>query len=341
MIVTRSTDDIRDRILTDAVARWAIRDDDILFISGSRAAGFGNRLSDLDVFLIFSHDLSRLFPGSHGVVLDDAIVDYQAYSLEAMVELARTINGLSQSDGDALRSVSRDDLDVYYRTAIGEVIWNRPAFDALRERFTTATMARVFHAWAALRSATALRRAVTPLHRRDEQAAFLAARSAVEWAVDAFLASRGEAFPSRKWRFEKLERACGRTSDVYRRAWSLKSLGQHDVAAYVRAAQEFCRELGVIEVPGLAAGARTPRRHRSARLFAIDGQPCLIHRRMFVYEIDMVGARIWQLMDGRTCIADIASRLATELGRRVAVTEDHVERFVVALETRGIIDPED
>ena len=69
-------DDIREGILADAAGRRGIRSDDVIFVSGSRAAGFGNRSSDLDVFLIFPHDLGRLFPGSHRVMLDEAIVDY-------------------------------------------------------------------------------------------------------------------------------------------------------------------------------------------------------------------------------------------------------------------------
>jgi hypothetical protein len=59
-----------------------------------------------------------------------------------------------------------------------------------------------------------------------------------------------------------------------------------------------------------------------------------------LFASNLVGARIWQLLEARRTRRDIAAQLASDYGIAVEIAERDVAAFVGDLVTRGLLRPE-
>lgn len=228
----------------DAVVQTVVSSpDDIAYVSGSLMEGFGNSSSDLDLFLVTTGDPT--YNGPFGTALGDYYLDLEIFTRDGMQALTDRLNVLDPSDFRAVWLTPLFDLDLYYRTLIGEPCHNREGFDAMRVAFHQEVAERLLAAWCGLRYAASMQHAREELAEGRAVGAAIATQVAVASAIDAYLAARGEAFPSLKWRQEKLARLHGKDSDLYRRAWSLKAPGQREAPAYLGDVAAFGAELGM------------------------------------------------------------------------------------------------
>lgn len=332
-------DDILRIVSAHLPTQWVLHPQDIVVISGSRIEGLGNRRSDIDVFLIFATDLDRLFRGPRAFVLEaeETYLDYESYALEEVRDVASRLNRLSPDAFEAIRSLTLTDLDFYYRMAIAQPCANEQGFRALQADFTKETLARLLHVWTGLRSATELHCTHELWTANRVEAAFLAASDAVAWAVDSFLALHGEAFPSLKWRFEKLQRVFGATSDVYLKAWDLKSLGTREISGYIAEVTQFCEELGMGKFLVQVFHDIKPRRSPLTHLFKVVERYYLVQNKMRIYETNLTGKYIWEHIDGQSSVSEIATKLAQAFNMSAEEARYYVDSFIHDLETRGIV----
>ena len=312
---------------------------DVAFISGSRIEGFGNPTSDIDLFVIFHDNPDEPVGYPLCVFVDPIYIDVERYTSEKMSRLSSELNTLSLEDYDSIRSIPWNSLDLYYRTAIGKPSFNEEGFAALQANFSKDTVSALCHVRAGLQSISQLDKAQEHFRTGQLDLSFVAARSAAEWATDSFLAANGEAFPSRKWRFEKLKRKFGECSSEYTRAWLLKSRGTLDTESYIEACTQYCKEIGMyrFRLPETSPDTIKPQRESGSRLFQVGEEYYIIRDKFFIYYVNTSGKFIWDLLDGEKSLADLALHFSEEHGTSLTEASRHSSTFVQNLQDYGLI----
>ena len=294
------------------LVKWNLDSSDAALLTGSRAEGFGNKHSDFDIYMIVG-DPQNSFAAKRTSLLEGYLyIQYECFSVAQASDLAQKINRLYDTyDDDALSSVTLEEVDRYYRTSIGIPLTDEQQLGNLLAMYRREVASHVFANWA-LRQA---QRQMALSHQmrvsgRVEQAG-LAARSCLEWSIDSWLARHGEAFPSRKWRFEKFRRSFGRDSELYVRAWNLKNIGTYDFLGYTEAALGFATEIGVEStgLPDLLDIA--PRIRSDVAMFMIRSQPYIVKNRMRLYALGPTSSQVWHsIAAGEWDSAGIVSLIA-------------------------------
>jgi hypothetical protein len=291
---------------------------DMVFEAGSSAEGFDRHKSDLDVYLIYDKsapgaaNLPHTPPEYHPVIKISAsgqLYDVELFPLQWMEDLAERLNGLPLDDWDALCDFPMEDLNTYYRTSIGRPLWNIPRFKELQSRFSKEKLAKVFAIWCGMHGARKLQSAERLRDHGDLDGAFMAARDAVMFAVDGHLARNGEAFTGRKFRYSKLQRFGGRGSELYRRTWELKTLGEKPLEKYIEEAAAFCQSLGLTNYRGKER-PHNPAPAADVALFRVGLEHFFVKNKTIIYQTDAIGAALWSALDGKTPLGVIADRLA-------------------------------
>lgn len=251
-------------------------DDACVFASGSIVEGLGNSASDFDVFVC---EQSGAGVGAAELTLGDGhYLDVERYQIQDLSELAAEVNGYRAGAAP----ISHAKIDLYYRTAIGVPMVNEALFTTvLSKHFDKTVACQAFEGRCQLELSLAGRRLRVATALRDDLEAVLAARSAFEWCVDGFLASQGEGYPSRKWRFEKFGRLGAAVEEWRRRAWLLKGPGERSASAYVQEVGAFCVELMGVDLLDVSNDAsftestELPSQGSFERVF-VRGEPYLI-----------------------------------------------------------------
>jgi len=313
----------------DAIVQTIVSSpEDVVYISGSLMEGFGNTASDIDVFLITAEEPE--YRGPFGSVLGEYYLDLEIYTRARVQELSERLDALDPAEYREVWLTPLADLDLYYRTLVGEACHNPQTFESLRSAFRRDVIEQLLAAWCGLRFAASLQ------HAREELAAYrpvnaaLTAQAAAASALDSHLAAHGEAFPSLKWRFEKLVRLHGAASELYRRAWQLKAAESRDPAAYIEDVATFASELGMApyqawtldDVPLQAVG--------ELRSHDVAGEPYVLQNGRYAYSVDdVVRGVVDQLAGGPSTRKDVTREL-----HRDAVS---VKEAIAALQARSLI----
>ena len=302
--------ELRQMQAVDAIAQTiSSSPDDIVYISGSLIEGFGNRSSDIDVFLVTAGEPA--YRGPFGSVLGDYYLDLEIYQLDYMSALSWRLDGLEVSDFPAVWLTPLADLDLYYRTLIGEAHQNAEGFEALRNTFRHDVIQRLLATWCGLRYTASMQ------HAREELAAgrfinaALAGQAATAAGLDSYLASRGEAFPSLKWRFEKLARLHGAASALYERAWSLKAAGARDPEPYLAGVEALGVDLGMEAYDAWSLDAVPLRTNGEVHDYDVAGDAHIVHNGRYVYRAGPgLRAVVRLLHDGAATRASVVSALS-------------------------------
>ena len=315
---------------------------DIAFISGSRIEGFGNSRSDVDFFLVCYKNSDKPVKAQMAIFGDPYYlyyVDLLVYSFEEIAGLSRQVNSLRLDDLDSIRSVPLTIVDKYYRVAVAEPVFNEEGLRSLQTNFDRTTVAEVFRVWAGVACVAELERARQHFGSGRRDTACFAARAAIEWATDSFLAANGEAFPSRKWRFEKLKRKFGESSPEYTKAWMIKAKGTRDTRKYIEECEKYCVEMGMDEFmrPAPAAEVIMPVHKADARLFPIGEEYYIVQNRLNIYRVTPPGKFIWEFLDGSKSFRNIAEAYRKEYAVSQKTANLHTTSFLEALREHGLI----
>lgn len=293
----------------EAAALWAAAPEDVLVVTGSQIEGFGNCLSDVDLILIAERELAQrritLGVGDHYLVCDIITRESVDALLARLAEYERSGRGL-------FGEVVKRDLDLAYRLAIGTV----PDGDmSYRERFDRHAISALLADWemrAYRLSLDSARDALAGGFRPHRAALY--GQLAVGHALDSFLASRGQAFPSEKWRFQKLSRL-DVDAELRLDAWRLNAPGETSAADYVAEVVQFCSNgLGMTGRDERADLQRcVPRRVPGLTLICPAGRPALLVLRTAVYELDDVSASLWRAIDGQRSVLELREVVSQNL----------------------------
>jgi hypothetical protein len=273
-----------------------------IVVSGSRIEGISNPVSDLDLYILAAEDprdvAAPIIHMGPGFYTDAEIVTYAAIdALEESVHVAA-------SDSAALASLTRTDLDNYYRLSIAIPVFGE---DAARERLSSLSKdccSEVFASWCAVRAHACLGAIdeFATMPSAEERTVYLTARLAFEWAIDSWLASHGEAFPSRKWRFEKLERLVGDDRSFFDTAWRLKAAGDRSIREYVSEIAELVPELVGNAPPDAIPYVQA----KNLTAFEIAGRSHVVARDGSLYEVSSRGRGLIQRLSKRTALSTLS-----------------------------------
>ncbi len=295
-------------VVRAACAGWNLAADDTVFINGSRVEGFENQYSDVDIWLVSKGSPDNITSIPVFSWIDGLHINSSAYSEEHMLALADLMNGITVDHHAQVRELPLNTLVRYYRVAVATPAVNPEGLASLQTHFSKEHLAALLARWAHIRSVTSLRDASVLLSNGQGFAAFLATRYAVDWAIDSHLASNGEANPSLKWRFEKLARRFGQSSELYTNAWDLKSMGDRSPQEYFLAGEQFITQL----LPsGIDPAPAQPRLSDTVRAFEVGNEHFLVQHKAHMYQLDHTAMRVVEMIDGNRAEDAIASHLVS------------------------------
>jgi Coenzyme PQQ synthesis protein D (PqqD) len=286
--------------------------EDVVFVSGSLVEGFGNENSDLDLFLVRHEGEAtpdpRLVLATVGV--EGAYVDYEVYNQANMAAISAAINGTDIANFRAVWETSLDRIDLYYRTAVANPVYNAEGLLLLQRGFDRDTVARLLQVWTGLRSVVRLQEARESLDAGYAQQALIAAQAAAAYAVDSYLASEGEAYPNLKWRYEKIERRFGRDSELFSKLWALKSPGVRGVPAYLDEVSSFCDDMGMESYAAWAIDLLLLAQARDVRLFPMGARNVLVQNKTMLFELNTFAVWVWQTLRRPLTRPQLVTRVA-------------------------------
>jgi predicted nucleotidyltransferase len=305
---------------------------DIIVVSGSRQEGFGNARSDYDIYVVTADDRTH-DAGKVIVPVGQVYLDYQAYTRSQLLEIADSLETVDPSDLAAVSRLPLAKLDIHYRFLIAAPILNESEFMRLRARFSKTCIDALVESWCGIRAAARLDEAKRLLALGKRTGAYIAAQKAAAAATDSFLASRGESFPSFKWRFEKLRRSVGETDEMYQRPWSLKALGNREIEDYVREVARFCSDTGIGRYQEWSLDEVVYRAAPAARLAEIAGAAYIVMNKSTLFELTGPGRAVWCSIDGVTRRRDVIARAIAD----GTMSEPAAEAFLFDLVDSGLI----
>ena len=316
----------------------------IICDGGSQVEGFGTRQSDYDLYLIYDaeHGLGGDIPETtydyHMAVgeIDGRTVDIELMSTRYLHELADTFDALDPEAIATIGNVKLERLNTYYRLCIARPLYNAAAFAPLQARFDKARFTTVFTNWFAAHTARTRDAARKQLAAGDHEPAFETYRDCFQFAIDHHLAAHGEAFTSRKYRFSKLARAFGRDSEIFQRAWDLKSLGDRDIAGYADEVERLCDDIGIDVDWVKESKVPTVKVKKSFTPFKIGARHYLVENRTNLLEVPADAVALWSHLDGSSTTEELATGFAEREGIKKQEARARVGRAVEALQKAGV-----
>jgi len=237
--------EIEPRLFTVDFDLTPIMDEhDTAFISGSVPAGFGNKSSDVDIYVI--SDKNPLLP--NGLKFGYTNLEHGYYN-EVIVftnnyikELCSKINN---NQYDVNNSEFLLEMEHYYRCAIGVPLLNSEKFFETVRDFSTQIADAAYAQHYLSECKNKLRTLLLLIKYELFELTVDYAKLSAEHAIDYLLAKNGEGYESRKFRFLKLEKLCERNSDLYKQCWQIQFKGKRSSEDYANDVFRFCTELGI------------------------------------------------------------------------------------------------
>lgn len=246
------TPELRERITR--IAEGLVRGpDEIVIACGSLVEGLGNAASDIDLLVVepgttetgrakdrtgvplAAETIAEMLSGG-----ETAQVDAEWVSRGYVLALIDRVHALAPGSRTVPEFI---DLEQYYRFAAGAAVVNPAAYEPIRERMSVDRLGALLAADGAERVAGLLAGTVAARDAGLLDAAASGAQQLLAWTLHVHVIERGERFPPRKWRYEKLARLYDPGSSVARRAWRLKAPGDADPARYVAEVLDLVAEL--------------------------------------------------------------------------------------------------
>ena len=212
------------------------------FLTGSLVEGFGNVLSDLDILVIvFDKTGYTVSPPENPV---KKRVDVEVLE---RAEVDAFINHLTKMDisGKGFPGImGEDELTVLHRICIGIPFFNPEKALAIQELIDSTVLAKYLTIYFQAHFRRMVEDAVGALQSEDFGTAFFNARSAFEYAVDAYIAFCGETNIRAKWRTKKLLKHAPSLREKY---WEIEvphvTFAPESITAYVKEVIRFSNDL--------------------------------------------------------------------------------------------------
>lgn len=186
-----------------------------IFLSGSVIEGYGNAESDIDVFVIYPTDI----PSQRIDLAWDTNVISLEYIANRRVDIEHWAKQQAFSVAQRLQDcppgldhwsecvkVTQNDIEFAHSVRIGVPLRHKEHFEQLRAAFDYTHLSRILLTRYVYYYGCALEDASGAIASKQHGAALITSRSTLQYAVDAFLAGKGETNTKDKWRFFKLEK---------------------------------------------------------------------------------------------------------------------------------------
>lgn len=318
------------------IERFASHPGDFAYLSGSIVEGFGNPRSDIDVFVVLAE--GEGLPAPAVEVHDDYYVDFEIYGSQAFGATLRRVAAAQGSDHHTVWALPKKDLDLCYRTAIGEPVLNPAEFFKAQQAISKETVAKVYEEWAFLKSEVAEHLAKLYLEADLPELTLLHARQSALYACEAFLAARGEAYVSLKWRFQKLARLFGEDSREYKQAWSMTLSNCLEATEYLNMVEAYNRKLNPLSASAhVVTDILRPTLHEGVSTYSVGSQVYLLTESRSVMPLTSMGAWIVRQFSRNCTIEQLVEDLcgyasiSTTTGRKIVL------RLIAKLEQDGSV----
>lgn len=187
-------------------------DSDVVFLSGSIIEGFGNKGSDLDVYIINREDQHIIpndipfkeFPfGTEYTFLGhEILISVMLISENNLIKHLGKVN--SMLERKQIGSLDKKSIELYHRVYNGVPLKGETIFREYSVLLNFHNFSQSLHDNRTSYSENRQEDAVGALESGDIYTAFISARISLETAVEALLYLKGETNPSDKWLFRKL-----------------------------------------------------------------------------------------------------------------------------------------
>lgn len=184
---------------------------DMIYVGGSFTAGFYNRSSDVDVFLIHTDDRPVTCQG-HQLFIDHRRVDIQNIRYSDWVQLSERIHRSIQEDP---YTVSLKDIMLYYRTSVGYPLHQQEQFYSARNRlFDPCVLSSLLKTRYEIEIEKLVTDVQIALELGWQDVLVESLEKLIHTQMALHCAVRGENYPNHKWRYEKLYKLYGHEHPV-------------------------------------------------------------------------------------------------------------------------------
>lgn len=224
---------------------------DIVYLSGSLIEGYGNKYSDLDVFII-KHDISNIDSQFRYedfkiklIYKGNSKLDFEYHEYSKVFNLIDFANSFDPDNLDSLENLSVDRIEFLHRFLVSIPIFNSEDYEIHKNNINKKNLynALKYHR---RRSFNAhLMDCHGMLENNDIDTAVFWSKQTLCDAIDVYLAAKGDTNTSQKWRLKRLERLDGVNSDLYIKFSELLNFcGRNEnKRSYIESVLEFSHHL--------------------------------------------------------------------------------------------------
>ncbi|NOW07499.1 hypothetical protein OD350_26370 [Clostridium beijerinckii] len=195
-------------------------DDSIVYLAGSTVEGFGNKKSDIDVYVICDRIREKFHDKSntkgvvcyednsivHNIIIGGVRYDFEYWERQDVVDIINRLNKIDFLSESYIEQLKDDEFDLIHRLKYGQPIINNEKFKQLYNSINfenlgfskAASLSTIYDGY--------LEDVEGMLMSNDLGSAFFAVRQLVDIAVNSYLAIKGETNPGKKWTYRKLNR---------------------------------------------------------------------------------------------------------------------------------------
>jgi hypothetical protein len=194
-------------LLAEILRRGLLLPGEVLFLSGSLVENLGNRLSDVDAYVISERALAGQFGRrTNAFEFNGLMVDLQPVRKSEVDELVERLDSLPRQAPLVSRRFNFTEWQFLQRLSIGQALAGERTFAAVQQRVTNQSLARFKLEWAT-EWITRLQIDLAGLRAAlDWQSMLFLAQQVLGYAIDCLLAAHGLTNPSPRWRVRLLHR---------------------------------------------------------------------------------------------------------------------------------------
>ena len=191
----------------------------LVYLAGSIVEGFGNRTSDIDVYVIcddYKETLKNGFDREFCIEREDFLIrnviedgtryDFEYYTWDKFESIIDKINNLNFRTDKHLAKLSDNDIDFLHRLKHGKAIVNIERFNGIKENINFHNLSKYLVFVYVEKYDGFLEDLEGALASKDYGTSYILTRLLIEHSILAYLAAYGETNPSRKWLYRKLKR---------------------------------------------------------------------------------------------------------------------------------------
>lgn len=201
-----------------------LKDDDIIYLSGSILEGFGNASSDVDVFVIcngLDEDRKLTFNKEteeeeiaistsqsliHNFIVDDIRFDIEYWDIKDVHSLINKLNAINFSDDYHRTRLNNDEMDFIHRLKFGEPLFNKGNFKEILQNINFEKLSYIQAIIFSEQYSSFLEDIQGAMESEDLGTVYVLGDILLETSINQFLSINGETNPSRKWIYRKLKR---------------------------------------------------------------------------------------------------------------------------------------